>query len=235
MSFKLIMPMAGNGSRFYHKGYKQPKPLIDVNNKPMFVHSIESLNIKFDEYIFITKKDHNCKSIIQNYYEHAKILELDSTTEGAACTVLLADQYINDDDSVFITNCDQMIEYNVNNFLKNKQEDGIIFLFKDDTKNPKWSFADYNEKTFLIDKVAEKNPISNWATSGQYYWKNWKIFKESALNMINNNDRVNEEFYLCPVYNYTINSMQKTVKGVVIDKMIGLGTPEDLELYLNNK
>ena len=225
--------MAGNGSRFAESGYAVPKPMIDVAGKPMFIKSIESINLSFDDYIFIVRKEHNITTKVLEYYPNAKIVELDHVTEGAACSVLLADDYLNDDDSIFVSNCDQIIDWDSTKFNNKKDSDGVIMLFNEPNRDPKWSFADYDHDTESISKVAEKDPISEWATSGHYYWKEWKTYKQSAQAMINSNDRINGEFYLCPVYNYTINQLNKTVKGVIIDRMHGVGTPEDLEKWLN--
>lgn len=227
--------MAGEGSRFTKVGYSKPKPMIDIMGMPMFVRAIESVGMQFDRYVFITKKDHDLRDEIRNYYPNADVVELENTTEGAACTVLLADVFINDDDSVFVTNCDQLIEWDPKKFEEQKDDaDGIIMLFHEPNRNPKWSFAAYEPQSSRIYLVAEKDPISEWATSGHYYWKSWKVFKDSANMMINDNDRVNGEFYLCPVFNHTLRMQNTVIKGVEVDKMIGLGTPEDLTAWRNS-
>lgn len=227
MTLKLIMPMAGEGSRFSEQGYPVPKPLIDINGKPMFVRAIESIDLTFDDYVFIVRKEHNIKNAIYQYYPTAKVIEIDELTEGAACTVLLAGRYIDDDDAVLVTNCDQLIEWDSTTF--DASSAGNILCFHDPDKDPKWSFAQVDENN-NVKKVAEKNPISEWATSGHYYWKNWRNYKDAAAHMISANDRTNGEFYLCPVYNYTIG----TIKMTKIDRMHGLGTPEDLEKWLTS-
>jgi dTDP-glucose pyrophosphorylase len=230
MNFKLIMPMAGNGSRFVDAGYKSPKPLIDVLGKPMFVCAVENIGLEFDEMIFIVRKEHNIKENVKEHYPQAHVVELDSLSEGAACSVLAANTFVNDDDSIFITNCDQFIEWDSGSFNSHKDNDGIILTFDCPDHNPKWSYA-RTENDYVVE-VAEKNPISDYATSGHYYWKNWSTFKTSALKMIENNERVNGEFYLAPVYNQTIASGGK-VKRLSIDKMYGVGTPEDLDAWLS--
>jgi dTDP-glucose pyrophosphorylase len=231
MSFKLIMPMAGNGSRFQSQGYTKPKPLIDVKGKPMFVFAVETIGLEFDDYIFIVRKEHNIVDAIKEYYPTAKIVELDALTEGAACSVLTADAYLNDDDSVFISNCDQVINWNSENLISNKDSDGVILTFDCPERDPKWSFAE-TDTTGNVIRVAEKQPISDHATTGHYYWKSWKTYKHSANHMFVANDRFNKEFYLCPVFNYTI-ALGCTVKTVNVKSMHGIGTPEDLQHWLS--
>jgi len=227
MSFKLIMPMAGNGSRFSEQGYTVPKPLIDVEGKPMFVRAIECLNLKFDDYIFIVKREHNLTQEIEKYF-NATIIELDTTTEGAACTVLTADPCINDNDSVMICNCDQIIKWDSNCWHAMPDSDGRLLVFDEPTADPKWSFAELDESN-NVTRVAEKDPISTWATTGHYYWNRWSTYKASAQSMIDADDRTNNEFYLCPVYNHTPG----TIKAIPVSEMHGIGTPEDLQKWLS--
>ena len=231
MNFNLIMPMAGNGSRFVTAGYDKPKPLIDVNGKPMFVAAVENIGLEYDNKIFIVRKEHNISKDVLEYYPDAHIVEIDYVTEGAACSVLLADPYLKDNDSVFISNCDQIIEWDINDFKNKMNEDGIILTFDCPERDPKWSFAQ-TDNNGLVTRVAEKDPISSTATTGHYYWSHWSTFKHSALDMIANNDRFNNEFYLCPTFNYTL-SMGGRVVTSHVNKMHGIGTPEDLKQWLN--
>jgi dTDP-glucose pyrophosphorylase len=223
---KLIMPMAGDGTRFKQQGYTDPKPLINVKGKPMFVQAVENIGLEFDDYIFIVRKEHDIKKQVLNYYPTAKVVELEGLTEGAACSVLTADQYLNDNDSIFVSNCDQIIDWDSAQF--NKDNDGVILTFDCPSKDPKWSFAQVNKDGNVV-RVAEKDPISALATTGHYFWNSWKLFKESAQTMIDTNDRFNNEFYLCPVFNYT----KGIIKTCHVNKMHGIGTPEDLTAWLS--
>jgi NDP-sugar pyrophosphorylase family protein len=232
MTLTLIMPMAGNGSRFADIGYTDPKPVIDVKGVPMFMRAVDAINMRFDNMIFIIRKEHNIKDRVLKHYPAATVIEIDSLTEGAACTVLLADEYIDDNDSIFITNCDQVIKWDTAQFEQLQQNDGIILTFDCPERDPKWSFAQTDADGNVI-RVAEKDPISTDATTGHYYWRNWKTFKTSVQDMISADDRVNNEFYLAPVYNYTIKA-DGVVKTVKVDYMHGIGTPQDLEQWLNS-
>lgn len=232
MSFKLIMPMAGNGSRFADVGYTDPKPLIDVKGKPMFVRAIDDLKLKFDDMVFIVRKEHNIKDRVLAHYPAAKVVELDSVTQGAACSVLTADQYLDPDDSVFISNCDQIIKWDTAQFEQLQHNDGIILTFDCPERDPKCSFAQTDAKNGNVIRVAEKNPISDTASTGHYYWRQWSTFKQSTEKMIAANDRYKNEFYLCPVFNYTINE-SNTVKTVSVESMHMIGTPEDLNAWLS--
>ena len=235
---KILIPMAGEGSRFSKEGYTFPKPLIDVNGKPMIQRVVE--NLDFDsESIFLVRKAH-----IENYSGlpdtldqitngKMKIVVVDKLTEGAACTALLAREYIDNDDDLLIANSDQWIEYEPENFkaLKNLTTcDAMVFTFN--AVHPKWSFVKTNSRGFVTE-VAEKRPISNIATCGIYWYRKGSDFVKYAEQMIDRDIRVNNEFYIAPVYNELIED-GKFLIPFYVHKMWGLGTPQDLLTFLGN-
>jgi NDP-sugar pyrophosphorylase family protein len=234
---KILIPMAGEGSRFAKEGYTFPKPLIDVEGKPMIQRIVE--NLDFDaEYIFLVRKEHLQKyqglssTLDRITNGQFKIIQVDGLTEGAACTALLAKEYINTDEDLLIANSDQIIEYSLENFKSLKyfsNVDGIVFSFN--AVHPKWSFVKTNTRG-MVTEVAEKNPISNIATCGIYWYRKGSDFVNCAETMIQKNIRVNNEFYIAPVYNEFINN-NKILIPFYVHKMHGIGTPEDLNTYLN--
>ena len=132
-----------------------------------------------------------------------------------------------------IANSDQYINWNSSKALydfNSKNLDGAILTFE--AIHPKWSYAKCNEEGFVTE-VAEKKVISKNATVGVYYWKHGSDYVKSAEEMIEKNIRVNNEFYVCPVFNEAIEDKKK-IKTFDIEKMWGLGTPEDLEVFLND-
>jgi hypothetical protein len=233
----VLIPMAGAGSRFEKAGYTFPKPLIEVKGKPMIQVVVDNLNIDAN-YIYVVQKSHrekyNLDTLLNLITPGCKIVEVDGITEGAACTALLAKEFINNDNPLFFANSDQFVEWNSNDFMYKMQETGVdggIVTFE--STHPKWSFAKVDNSGFVTE-VAEKNPISNIATVGYYYWKKGSDFVKYAEQMINNNIRVNNEFYVCPVFNQAVEDCKKIIT-FNIDGMWGLGTPEDLDYYLRNK
>ena len=232
----VLIPMAGAGSRFEKAGYTFPKPLIDVRGKPMIQWVIDNLNIEA-KYIFIVQKSHfekyNLKETINNFCPNNEIVQIDGITEGAACTTLLAKQYIDVDEPLIIANSDQFVEWNNEEFIyscSTSDLDANILTFK--STHPKWSYAKLNDLGYVTE-VAEKKPISDIATVGIYYWRKGSDYVKYAEQMIDKNIRVNNEFYVCPVFNEAIQDNKK-VRVFNIDKMWGLGTPEDLEHFLKN-
>ena len=232
----VLIPMAGAGNRFQQAGYTFPKPLIDVRGKPMIQVVVENLNIEAT-FIYVVQREHRAKynldTLLNLITPNCKIVEVDGITEGAACTTLLAKEHINTDEPLLMANSDQFVEWDSNEFMYKMVEqnlDGGIVTFK--ATHPKWSFAKINEHGFVIE-VAEKNPISDVATVGIYYWKRGSDYVKYAEQMIEKNIRVNNEFYVCPVFNEAIGDSRK-VKTFDVPTMWGLGTPEDLTYYLEH-
>lgn len=232
----VVIPMAGLGSRFSAQGYTFPKPLIEVRNKPMIQVVVENLNIEAN-YIYIVQEEHyqkyNLKQLLNLITPGCQIIQINGVTEGAAVTVMKAIEYINNDNPLIIANSDQFVEWDSNETMYSLYESGVdggILTFK--STHPKWSFAELNDDGF-VKRVAEKNPISDNATVGIYYWKRGRDFVDAATKMFEYNDRFNGEFYVCPVFNYAIVDGKKFVTKEV-KNMWGLGTPEDLNYFLNN-
>jgi NDP-sugar pyrophosphorylase family protein len=235
----IVIPMAGLGSRFVRDGYEKPKPFIDVAGKPMIMRVLDNLWIPAANFILIARREHIEKEkalveLIKSEYG-ATFVAIESLTEGTACTVLYARRLINNDVPLIIANSDQIVDMKIGDLLNDANSrdlDGLIITFFDKDKDPKWSFAALDE-TELVKKVREKEPISHHATVGIYYFSRGADFVDSAIDMIVANERVNNEFYTCPVYNYLIREQKKIgIFEISEDKMHGIGTPEDLRKYL---
>lgn len=232
----VLIPMAGAGSRFAQAGYTFPKPLIEVHGKPMIQVVVENLNIDA-HYIFLVQNEHyekyNLKQVLNLIAPGCDIVQVDGMTEGAACTTLLAEKLIDNDKPLMLANSDQVMEWDANEAMyafTAANIDGGIMTFK--ATHPKWSYAKLDEDGFICE-VAEKNPISDNATVGVYYWKHGSDYVKYAKQMIEKNIRTNNEFYVCPVFNEAIADGKK-IRPKFIDKMWGIGTPEDLNYYLEN-
>lgn len=235
----IVIPMAGLGSRFSKAGYEKPKPFIDVAGKPMIVRVLENLTYPEARYILIARKEHIkkeqelVKQIEQEF--NAIFIPIDKLTEGTACTVLYSRKYINNDEPLLIANSDQIVDINIGDFIddcKERQLDGSILTFIDKYSDPKWSFAKLDENNFVTE-VKEKVVISEFATVGIYLYSKGSNFVDATIDMIIENDRVNNEFYTCPTYNYVIAEGKKIgIFNIDFKQMHGIGTPEDLTIYL---
>jgi beta-phosphoglucomutase-like phosphatase (HAD superfamily)/dTDP-glucose pyrophosphorylase len=235
-TLNVLIPMAGAGSRFVAAGYTFPKPLIEVRGKTMIQTVVDNLNMDAN-YIFIVQKEHyekyNLQSLLRAIKPGCKIVQVDGMTEGAACTTLLAKDLIDNNSPLIMANSDQFIEWNSNEVMyafNADQIDGGILTFK--ATHPKWSYAKLDDNGFVFE-VAEKRVISDNATVGVYFWKQGSDYVKYAEQMIAKNIRVNNEFYVCPVFNEAIADGKK-IRVKEISKMWGIGTPEDLNNFLSN-
>jgi dTDP-glucose pyrophosphorylase len=232
----VVIPAAGLGSRFSSAGWKKSKPFIDIGGTPMISHVINNLDIEEANYtILFRDEDVHDASINTFVNEKTNIISVPNLTEGTACTVLAAEQVINNENMLLIANSDQIVDCDINCFVQDcldRDLDGSILVFRDKKRDPKWSFASLDEN-LIVNRVEEKIPISDLATVGIYLFKTGASFVSSAIEMIVANDRVNNEFYTCPVYNYLIKRGCKIgVYEINQKNMHGIGTPDDLNIYL---
>ena len=225
--------MAGAGSRFEQAGYKLPKPLIDVCGKPMIERVIESLSSnKLDtNFIFVTQQEHLDLGLRDYLKDRGSIITINEMTEGAACTTLLAEELINNDEELVIANCDQYLQWSFYDYITySRLYDGCLVTFN--STNPHHSYV--RVKKSLVTEVAEKIVISDKAAAGIYYFKKGSEYVKSANLMIDKDIRTNNEFYICPVYNELLqdNKQVSTYECDVHNKHM-LGTPEELRIFLD--
>ena len=227
----IVLPMAGRGSRFYDVGYKDPKPMIQVCDMPMIEFVVNNLTPKKynPKFIFICQEsiltNDKFKSFIKNLQNEYEIIPINYITNGAAETVLLARDLIDNDDHLMIANCDQFVDIEIDSYIDFAfQSEGCIMTMYAD--HPKWSYIKYENE--LIVDVVEKEVVSNDATVGIYNFKFGKSFVYGADQMIRKDRKVNDEFYVAPVYNELLENGMKIAIYDITGKMHGLGTPEDL-------
>ena len=236
MSIDIVIPMAGLGSRFANAGFDKPKPFIDVLGRPMIAHVLDNLALPGARFILIARREH-FQTFPQEFDRVAAgrpvtWIFLDATTPGAACTVLAAHRLLGDT-PLLIANSDQLVDIPMRDFVadaQSRQLDGSILTFPSDS--PAFSFARCDADG-LVRECREKVPISQQATVGIYYWAKGRNFVDSAMDMIVANDKVNNEFYTCPVYNYAIATGARIgIYEIPATAMHCTGTPADLEKYV---
>jgi len=237
----IVIPMAGAGSRFAKAGYADPKPLIKVHGVTMVKLVINNLKpTQPHRFIFIIQRAHDetygLTSLLKEWEPSCEVVYADGLTEGAACTVLLAKDLIDNDEPLMIANSDQYVDCQIDDYLATMQDNnyqGIIMTMK--ANDPKWSFVGFDDDG-NVNRVVEKKVISDEATVGIYNFAKGSDFVHAAEEMLVKNDRVNNEFYVAPAYNYLIASGAKIGIyniGSEANGMYGLGIPADLEIFLN--
>jgi dTDP-glucose pyrophosphorylase len=233
----ILIPMAGLGSRFPKS--KLPKPLIDVNGKPMVQRAVESMGID-GNLIFIIRSEHNVEfnldEKIKDLFPESTIISVDYLTEGPACTAILAKNIIDKDEPLIIANCDQIMNWDHETFslfCKNYPHDGFVVTYFANTE--KNSYVKIQNNGFAKE-LKEKEIISNISTNGIHFWKKGSDFVQSVYDMIENNDRApNGEFYIAPSYNYLINKNKKIgIFHIPNCQHWAVGTEEDLDIYIRS-
>jgi choline kinase len=230
----IIIPAGGAGSRFSEYS-PLPKPLIDIGGEPMVIKSVKSLDIKGNYYFLIRENEYTDRlsDAILKYMPSAYIMIIDYKTEGAACSGLLFEEFINNPDELIIANCDQIMDWDSARGLEELREydAGVVTVPGD---SPKHSYARIEDNRVV--EIKEKVVISNNALVGIHYWKQGKYFVDSAKDMISASDRFNNEFYIAPSFNYLIKkNINVGIHHLPKEAFWPVGIPEDLEKYLKHE
>lgn len=234
-SINILIPMAGLGSRFNSTHPGEHKPYIDVDGSPMIEAVILNNNqIHNSRFIFVVRKElpqQKLKRICEFHKINYEIICIDKLTEGSACTCLMAEELINTNIPLIITNCDQITyDLDINSLLlfsEIKNADGILGAFYSDS--PKNSYMKLNSDGEIVD-IREKIVISNLATNGFHFWKQGDLFVKSAKKMISENERYNNEFYVAPTYNHLIKDGYR-ILPYNYNLHFPIGIPEDLNNF----
>jgi dTDP-glucose pyrophosphorylase len=236
----ILIPLAGSGNRFVERNILTPKPLIDVNGKPMIQKAVESLKIA-GHYIFVIQGEHNVDNVLYNKLKEIEptcdIIELDDVTDGSTQTCLAAKDIIDNDSPLVIVNCDQIFDWDSKRFLNyvnNTDMDGcVLTYYSSDSKNSFVKLDDKGNATLL----AEKMVISNKALTGLHYWKKGNDFVWSAEQLIQKDIRMKNEYYISITYNLLIEQ-GKIIKSFDLEEgehYHCVGTPTDLYKYLDEQ
>ena len=233
---KIVVPMGGEGRRFAEQGYTFPKPLVEIDGRPMIELVVHNLRPKEPhEFIFICRQEHleqyALTEVLRLVAPACRIVPMREATAGALCSVLLASNHLQGDQELLVANADQIVDVCIDSFLADaraRQADGSIVTFP--STHPKWSYVKLEHD--LVVAAAEKRPISRHATAGLYYFRRTDQFIAAAERMLLKNASLRSEFFVCPVYNELVLAGLR-ISHFEIDRhaMHSLGTPEDVKRY----
>lgn len=235
----VIITMAGLGSRFRKAGYNCPKYMIEAKGKTLFEWSMDSLvgyNDYVDKYVFVVRKEDNAADFIKEKcavygINNVDLVEIDYMTDGQATTCMLAIPYCDQEKSIMVYNIDTYVEPNEMKY-EDISGEGHIPCFHADGDH--WSFAKLDENG-KVTEVREKVRISDNCTLGAYYFSSAKLYKQlyDEYYADDSNMEKNEK-YIAPLYNYMISKNQEVTISIVDAKKVHvLGTPEELQIFLN--
>ena len=228
----VVVPMAGRGQRFINQGITTPKPLIKLGDRTIVEWMVQTLDIPDAHYVFIVRQEHVASDKIDKQLKalvpDCDVVVIDRVTEGATCTVLLAQDLISNDDALIVKDCDQILNWSAPNFFefarRNEAAGATVTI---PTQNPGFSYARLGEDCKTVVETAEKRVISWFGCSGLYYFAKGREFIKYAVQMIAKNIRVNNEFYISPVYNQYLED-GKRILNYPLAEMFSFNTPEEL-------
>lgn len=235
----VIITMAGLGSRFRKMGYNCPKYMIEAKGKSLFEWSMDSLvgyNDHVSKYVFVVREEDKSADFIKRQCEkygssNVDIVELDHMTDGQATTCMLAIPYCNADEAIMVYNIDTYVEpYEMK--YEDISGDGHIPCFHAEGEH--WSFAKLDSDGKVVE-VREKVRISDNCTLGAYYFSSAKLYRELYEEFYADDSHMEKnEKYIAPLYNFMIEKgMPVTISIVDAKKVHVLGTPEELQVFLN--
>lgn len=232
----IVFPMAGHGERFARQGFRDPKPMIKVLDKPIIQHVLETFPEEA-RYIFIVRREHldlGLGTLLKKLKPNSVVVPIDHFTEGPVCTALLAREEINNDHEVMIADCDSLLVWPdrwVLDWFKQSGATGGVTIRV--TNNPACSYAALDARGWVLE-TREKDPFTQFSTTGPYWWRHGRDFVSESEQMIRENRRINGEFYVCPVYNYHI-ARDGRVLSYFLPEFWSLGTPEDVNLFVKHR
>lgn len=246
----IVIPCVGRGSRVKDI-YSKPKPLIEVEGKPIILHAAESLGIK-GRYIFIIRKFSEYGKLAETYTRelenlisripNSTFIRTEFVTEGPVNSVLIASNLIDNSTPLLTVNCDQRLYWDSNQFLdfvQSKPMDGCLVTCKQQIQVPigeksPYSYVKLDQNNEYIIETSEKLSISSITPNGASFFSRGSDFVEAAKEQIRCNDRVNNEFYISKTYNHLIKKGKKITIYPLKEKdfFYPLGMPDEINRYL---
>lgn len=202
----ILIGMAGAGLRFLKNGFTYPKFLTVYNGAPMIYHSVKTCRIPGNIYFAVLEEHLREYKFLEKMLLGLgdEIVPIKNITRGAAETLLQMQPYIKNTELPMLSiNSDQYMNWDPTDFLTTIRSDpDTAYIPTISSINPSFSYI--REVNGTIVEVREKKQISTTATMGYYHWAKTRDFFIDAEVMIKNDLRDNNEFYMAPVYNFTI-------------------------------
>ena len=233
---RIVVPMSGEGRQFAERGYSFPKPLVEIDGRPLIEIVVRNLTpSEPHEFVFVCRREHleqfALGEVLRLVAPGCRIVPTNKPTAGALCSVLLGVEYFQHEDELLVANADQHLGVPVDRFLAAARAegcDGSIMTFPN--THPRWSYV--RTEGGRVVAVAEKLPISRHATVGLYYFRRGVDFVRGAERMLLKNASFGGEFYVAPVFNELVLQGKHIVMfPIASSDMQGLGTPEEVERF----
>ena len=234
----ILFLMAGDSTVFSDAGYQYPKNLVEISGKPLVERVISTVNPLRgnSRLIFVINQEENERyhtgEVIQLLVPEASVVYTPGKTAGAACTAMLAVEWIDNDDELLLVNGDIVVEESIAGILEEfcmRGLDGGIPVFQG--VHPRWSYVKVDENGYVTE-AAEKRPISRNATAGMYYFAHGREFVQSAMRMIKKDAHVDNKFYVCPTFNEMVLMGKRIgIYNIPQESYFSLATPQGIREY----
>jgi UDP-N-acetylglucosamine diphosphorylase / glucose-1-phosphate thymidylyltransferase / UDP-N-acetylgalactosamine diphosphorylase / glucosamine-1-phosphate N-acetyltransferase / galactosamine-1-phosphate N-acetyltransferase len=231
----IVIPMAGRGSRLseHHSGL--PKPLIEVEGRPLWWWATGCLPLDYaTRLVFVCLREHVETYDLVERFEKAcpaypvTVRVLDDVTDGQLRTVTEASELFDMTRPLLVFNADTWFSHDQEAFLREAAcSDGLLGVARRD--GDRWSFARIDERGDVVE-VAEKRRISDLASTGLYYFRNTGRFLEDAEAMFRTEDRSHGEFFIAPLYQRMIDRGER-IRTCLTTAFTPIGTPEELRAF----
>ena len=239
----IIIPMSGIGKRFIDAGYKEPKPLIEIEGKPIIEHVCDLFPGE-TKFTFICNATHlaetNMRKILLNIKPNATIVEIPNHKKVQVYAVYLMEQMIEDDEEVIVNYCDFGTYWDYKDFLKhtrNRDADGAVPSYKGFHPHMLGctNYAFMRDKEQWMQEIKEKEPFTDnrmqeYASNGTYYFKKGSYVKKYFKKLMDHDINLKGEYYVSLIYNLLVRDNLK-VSIYEIQHMLQWGTPEDVQEY----
>ncbi|MBY0353698.1 NTP transferase domain-containing protein [Candidatus Babeliales bacterium] len=240
----IIIPMSGVGNRFMQAGYSDPKPLINVDGKPIIEHVVNLFPGEHN-FIFICNQEHlqttEMYNVLRRIAPSGTIVSIPKHKNGPVYAVSKVFNLIDNDEEVIVNYCDFSMYWDYNNFLhhtRTRNADGAIPAYKGFhphmLHDPNYAFIkDQNQWLLEIKEKAPftTNKTNEYASTGAYYFKRGSLLKKYFPELIERDINVNGEYYVSLIYNL-LKRDGLNVSVYEVQHMLQWGTPEDLEEYV---
>lgn len=242
---QIIIPMSGFGERFRRAGYNIPKPLIEIEGKPIVAHVIDMFPDETD-FIFICNQDHlaepdyHMESTLKKYCPSGRIIGIEPHKLGPVHAVRQIEHLLDPEQPVIVNYCDFTCYWDYHHFCQYVRDTdcvGAIPAYKGFHPHTlgTTNYAYIREKDGWVEDIQEKQPYTDnrmeeYASSGTYYFSSAKIMSEAFRSMVEQNLNIGGEYYVSLAYKPLLASNQPVVV-YPLQHFMQWGTPADVAEY----
>ncbi len=237
--------MSGRGERFRRAGYVLPKPLIEVDKKPI-IHYVIDMFPGETKFTFICNEEHiqttNMEKILNSYCPTGKIVTISPHKKGPVYAVSKIFNLINNEEQAIVNYCDFTCYWDYTNFKKSVNKlslNGALPAYRGFHPHSlgNTNYAYIRESNLKLLEIKEKEPFTQnrmqeFASTGTYYFSKGEYIKKYFQLLIDLDISINNEFYCSLVYNLMVKDGLNI--GIhEIEYFMQWGTPQDLAEYSN--